>query len=432
MTLRRPATAALVATVCAAMTLAACGSGDDEAANTTAGGKTELTVSLFGTFGFDEVGLFDKYQSTHPDITIKYDSTQQEKNYWPALQTKLAAGKGASDVQGIEVGRITDVVANQSDKWVDLKSTPAGAQVASYPEWKSAAATTADGKVLGMGTDIGPTALCYRTDLLQKAGLPSDPAELAARLKTWDDYLALGQEFKAKAGKGQSWTDAAGGLYNVVISTEQQIYYDQSGKPVWDTNPTVKSAFDLSAKAAQDGLTAKLGQFTPEWDQGFASGSFATVACPSWMIGYIKGKAGDAGSGKWNVTGLPGGKGGNWGGAYLGVPAASKNQKEAAELIKWLTDPEQQAAVFAKVGNFPSNKLAFPMVADTKDEYFSGAPIGKVFGDIAAAAPTQILGKDDAVIKDQISTALQSVETNGVAPDKAWQSVGAQLKNQIG
>ena len=73
------------------------------------------------------------------------------------------------------------------------------------------------------------------------------------------------------------------------------------------------------------------------------------------MIGYIKGKAGDAGSGKWNVTTLPGGRGGNWGGAYLSIPAASKHKEQAAKLITWLTAPEQQAAVFSKVGNFPSN-----------------------------------------------------------------------------
>ncbi|MGN6611170.1 MAG: ABC transporter substrate-binding protein [Angustibacter sp.] len=430
MHLRRPVTALAAATICTALSLTACGGSNDDSAS--ASGPTTLTVSLFGTFGYQEAGLFEKYHQLHPDVTIKYDSTQQEKNYWTALQTKLASGRGASDVQGIEVGRITDVVANQASKWVDLKKTSASDQIADYPEWKEAAATTKGGQVVGLGTDIGPTGICYRTDLLKQAGLPDDPQQLAAKLTSWDDYIALGQQFKAKAPKGTAWTDSAGGIYNVVMATEKEIFYDADGKLVWDTNPAVKHAFDLGAQAAQQGLTAKLGQFTPEWDQGFSTGSFATLACPSWMIGYIKGKAGDAGSGKWNVTTLPGGVGGNWGGAYLGVPASSKHQKQAVELIKWLTAPEQQATVFAKVGNFPSNTKAFPMVADTKDDYFSGAPIGKVFGDIAKSAPTQIHGKDDGVIGNQIGTALQSVESNNVAPDKAWNTLRDQLKNQLG
>ena len=29
------------------------------------------------------------------------------------------------------------------------------------------------------------------------------------------------------------------------------------------------------------------------WNKGFSSGAFATVGAPSWMIGYIKGQAGD-------------------------------------------------------------------------------------------------------------------------------------------
>ncbi|WP_426563631.1 extracellular solute-binding protein [Angustibacter sp. McL0619] len=433
MHLRRPATAVAAATICVALGVTGCGSSssDDDAASGS-GGKTTLTVSLFGTFGYQEAGLFDKYHAAHPNITIKYDSTEQEKNYWTALQTKLASGSGASDVQAIEVGRITDVAQNQGDKWLDLKGTTAAAQIANYPAWKEAAATTKDGAVLGLGTDIGPTGICYRTDLMKAAGMPTDPAELASKLTSWDDYIAMGEQFKAKAPKGTSWTDAAGGLYNVVVSTESKIYYDESGQLIWNTNPAVKHAFDLSAKAGQDGLTAKLGQFTPEWNSGFSKGSFATIACPSWMVGYIKGQAGDGGSGKWNVTTLPGGVGGNWGGAYLSIPKQSKHQKEAADLIKWLTDPEQQATVFNKVGNFPSNKGAFTMVADTKDDYFSGAPIGKVFGDIAAAAPTQIHGKDDGTIQNQISTALQSVETNHVSPDKAWATLNDTLKTQLG
>ncbi|WP_460366294.1 hypothetical protein [Actinocorallia lasiicapitis] len=39
------------------------------------------------------------------------------------------------------------------------------------------------------------------------------------------------------------------------------------------------------------------------------------MACPSWMLGVIREKAGAAYRGKWDVTAIPGG-GGNWGGSY--------------------------------------------------------------------------------------------------------------------
>jgi cellobiose transport system substrate-binding protein len=422
--------AALVAGV--ALAVSACG-GSGGPAPQAAAGPVELTVSLFGTFGYQETGLFAEYEKQNPGVTIKYDSTQSEDAYWPALQTRLASGKGTSDVQGIEVARIADVVTNQKDLWTDLRNTPAGAEVGNYLAWKEKAATAKDGAVLGLGTDIGPMALCYRSDLLAQAGLPTDPATLAAQMKTWPDFLTVGEKYKAAAPPGSAWTDSAGGLYNAIVSGEQKIYYDETGALVYADNPAVRQAFDTAAGAATSGLTAKLEQFVdPGWDAGFGSGTFATIACPSWMIGYIKGKAGEAGSGKWNVTALPGGRGANWGGSYLAIPSASPHPEQAAKLITWLTAPEQQAKLFQQVGNFPSTTGGIAQVAGTTDAYFAGAPIGKIYSAAAQAAPVQILGPDDGVLKKVMTKALLSVEANGVRPADAWQAAQQAARQQIG
>lgn len=426
-------TAPVAAAVCGALLLSACGGAASGAADGGDGGPVELTVSLFGTFGYEEIGLFDRYEAENPGVTISYESTQGEDKYWPALQTRLASGSGVADVQGIEVARISQVVTEQADLWTDLRQTPAADAIDRFVEWKEPAATTADGAVLGLGTDIGPMGLCYRSDLLGQAGLPTDPAALSARMQSWDDYVALGREYQAAAPEGSAWMDSAGGFYNAIISTEEEIYYDTSGRLVHDTNPAVRSAFDTAAAAGQAGLTARLEQFVdPGWDAGFASGSFATIACPSWMIGYIKGKAGDAGAGQWNVTTLPGGAGGNWGGAYLGIPASSEHVEEAAELIAWLTAPEQQAEVFASAGNFPSTTEGIEMVGDATDPYFNDAPIGQIFTTSATAAPVQVLGPEDGVVKSAMVQALLSVEANGVAPADAWQSALDDVAGQVG
>jgi cellobiose transport system substrate-binding protein len=429
--MRTTRAAAAAAALSGALLLAACG-GSPSAASAQ-DGPVELTVSLFGTFGYDELGLFDRYEAEHPGVTITYESTQGEDKYWPALQTRLASGSGVADVQGIEVARISQVVADQADLWTDLRQTAAAASIDGYVEWKQPAATTPEGAVLGLGTDIGPMGLCYRSDLLEQAGLPTEPDALAARMQSWDDYVALGREYRAAAPEGSAWMDSAGGFYNAIVSTEEEIYYDGAGQLVHDTNPAVRAAFDTAAAAGQEGLTARLEQFVdPGWDAGFASGSFATIACPSWMIGYIKGKAGDAGAGKWNVTTLPGGAGGNWGGAYLGIPASSEHVEEAAELIAWLTAPEQQAEVFASAGNFPSTTGGIELVADATDPYFNDAPIGQIFTTSATAAPVQVLGPEDGVVKSSMVQALLSVEANGVAPADAWASALDDVAGQVG
>jgi cellobiose transport system substrate-binding protein len=427
--------AALVAVAASSvLLLTACGGGGGEPGGASAtGGPVEISVALFGTFGYEEAGLFDEYERLNPGVTIRYESTQGETNYWPALQTRLASGSGVADVQGIEVARISDVTTNQPDLWTDLRETPAAETLDGYLEWKSAAATTDDGAVLGLGTDIGPMAICYRQDLLQQAGLPTDPQALAAEMGSWDQFLALGQRFQANAPAGAAWHDSAGGLFNAIISTERELYSNDAGEPVYDTNPVIRNAFDVAARAGQSGLTAKLEQFLdPAWDQGFASGSFATIACPSWMIGYIKGKAGDGGSGRWNVTTLPGGQGGNWGGSYLGIPAVSEHKEEAGRLIAWLTAPEQQERVFREVANFPSRTQAVEAVSDATDQYFSGAPIGQIFSQSAQNAPVQTMGPNDGAIEEALVQALLSVETTGAAPQAAWDNAVRNIENQIG
>ncbi|MEU3609824.1 extracellular solute-binding protein [Streptomyces sp. NPDC035033] len=411
--------------------LAACGSGSSGTTADKADGKVTITVDLFGSFGYKEAGLYAEYEKLHPGVTIKQTDTEDEADYWKSLQTRLAGGGGLADVQGIEVGRIASVTQQQADRFEDLRKYGADGLKSQFADAKWAAATGKNGEVLGLGTDVGPEAMCYRTDLFEQAGLPTDRTELAKRWSTWDGYLELGKQYKAKAPGKSAWLDSVGSLFSIMIGQEKERFYDASGALIWETNPALKAAWDASVEASDAGLSAKLDQWSPQWNQAFAAGSFATIPCPAWMLGYIKGQAGETGKGKWDVAALPGGAG-NWGGSYLAVPRAAENKKEAYELIKWLTAPEQQAKVFAKQGNFPSSTGAIAEVADTEDPYFNGAPIGKIFGDAAKAAPVQVLGVHDQNISQQITNALSEVERKGLAPEKAWENAKKGVANTLG
>ncbi|MER7467940.1 extracellular solute-binding protein [Streptomyces sp. NPDC097981] len=423
----------LAAVAVSGVLLAACGSGSgpDGASSDAAGGDVTLTVDLFGAFGYREAGLYAEYEQLHPHVKIKQTDTEDEKDYWKSLQTRLAGGGGLADVQAVEVGRIASVTQQQAGKFVDLNQYGAGTLKEEFAAAKWSAATTKDGKVLGLGTDVGPEAMCYRSDLFKAAGLPTDRTELAARWATWDGYLELGRQYKEKAPAGSAWIDSVGSLNAIMVGQQKERYYDASGALVYETSPAVKAGWDASVKAAGDGLSAKLDQWSPPWNQAFSSGSFATLPCPAWMLGYIKGQAGDAGKGKWDVAKLPGGAG-NWGGSYLAVPSVAQHRKEAYELIKWLTAPEQQTKVFRKQGNFPSAGKSITQIADAKDPYFSDAPIGQIFGDAARQAPVQVLGLHDKDIADQIDNALSEVERKGTAPETAWSNAKKAVKNALG
>jgi cellobiose transport system substrate-binding protein len=415
------------------LAVAGCSSATNGTASPSANEKVTLKVGLFGTFGYQEAGLYGEYMAKHPNIKIVEESVEQETTYYQALQTHLGAGSGLADIQGIEVGRIADAVANQAGKWTDLNTLGAGDLKSTFYEWKWDAATTKDGQVLGLGTDIGPMGICYRTDLFKQAGLPTNRAEVAARWATWQGFIDLGRQYHAKAPKGSAFTDTASGMFNAIIGQSQEQFYDANGKPVYDTNPAVKNAWDLSMQAATSGITARVKQFDSAWNAGFASGSFATVACPAWMIGYIKGQAGNASAGKWDLAPLPGGAG-NWGGSYLGIPKAGKHHQEAYELARWLTAPEQQVAMWLKGQHFPSSSTAAadPKVATATDPYFNNAPLGVVFSAAAAKMPIAYNGPQAGVIKDQFTNGIVSVEQQGKSPDAAWEASLKSIQDALG
>ncbi len=419
-----------------ALALAACSGGSDGSAEQTPVAAPDeeepvtITVDSFGGIfdNYQKAGLLDAYMEEHPNVTIEYQETQNETDYWTALTTKLNSGSGLADIQPIEISRAALVTQQQQEQWVDMTQTAEADHIGDYPDAKTGAITTADGAVLGFGTDSGPMAICFRSDKLEEAGLPSTAEELSQEITDWDSYESVGQEYMDATG--EPWMDTVSGYYRLLTSVEPVRNYDEEGEPTWETNDTVRPSFMRAANAAA--LTANLSQFSPEWNTAMNTGEFATLACPAWMQGYIKQQAGDENSGNWSVMPLPQEMGGNWGGSYLSVPRASENAAAAIQLAAFLTNAESQTELFDQGLAFPSNSEALEQVSDVTDEYFSGAPIGEIFSASYESAPDQPLGIDDGVIDAALSEALVSVRANDVSPEDAWNTAVENINNQVG
>ncbi|MFZ4133075.1 ABC transporter substrate-binding protein [Streptomyces koyangensis] len=433
-TRRKPRTrvVAAISAVSALGLLVGCSGGGEGTGGGRKDGKVTITMGLYGVMGFKETGLLDKYMEENPDVVVKAEIAGDEQTYYTALQTHLAAGSGLKDIQGIEIGRAKELVDTQQDKFSDLSGVEGTDH---FLPWKQSQVTSDDGKVIGLGTDIGPMAVCYRKDKFEEAGLPTDRDEVAKLWEgDWAKYVAVGERFK-KGVKGDkvAFMDSASGLFNAMIYGGPQQFYDKEGELVYADNPVVKDAWKLASKAATSDLTAKLRQFQPGWDPGLANGTFATAVCPAWMLAHISEKAGEANKGKWDVAKAP--KGANWGGSFLGVMENSPVKKEAQELVAWLTAPEQQAFLFQKQSLFPSSRTALesPEVSGAKSEYFNDAPIGEIFGAAAREVPEeQVLGRKDGTIKDIFSQGLTLIESQNKTPDDAWNTTDERVKKAVG
>lgn len=429
---RRTALPAASALAVTALLLTACSSSGGGSSSANSNEKTTLTVGDFGTFGYKEAGLFDAYTAAHPNVTIKEDTTTAEADYWTALQTHLSAGGGLDDIQALEVGRIALATSDALSGAFEDVSKAAGVNKGDYLPWKWQQATTAAGKTIGLGTDVGPMAVCYRQDLFQAAGLPSDPAAVGALWAgDWSKYVQAGRDFQAKAPKGTYFMDSATGLFNGVVSSSTQQYY-KDGKLAYTDSASVKSAWDLAMQADAAGASEGLKEFDTPWQSAFAQSTFATTICPSWQQANIQKFSGAANAGKWNVAQAP--AAGNWGGSFLSVPSSGKHRTEAEALAAWLTAPEQQAKVFQAVGNIPSNQGAYSLsaVTDFKNPYIGpNAAVGQIFSTAAKAIQPAETGPHAGDLQNDFSNGILLVEQNHKSASEAWSTTVQQIDSSI-
>ena len=285
---RRTTTAALAGSAAVALTLAGCaGGGATPETSAPSDEPVTLTVATFNNFGYTDE-LLAQYTELHPNVTIEHTiaatSNDARSNYF----TKLGAGSGLADIEAVEIDWFAELM-QYSDKLYDL-SDPSLAD--RWVPWKTAAATDADGRLVAYGTDIGPQGICYRQDLFEAAGLPTDPNEVSALLTgSWDDYFAVGADYVAATGN--AWFDSAAATYQGMINQVEAAYEDPAtGDVIATENPEVKEIYlaVLDASATQ---SAHLSQWSPDWAAGQANGDYATMLCPGWMLGVISGNAPD-------------------------------------------------------------------------------------------------------------------------------------------
>jgi cellobiose transport system substrate-binding protein len=422
--LRALAAAALVAGV--ALGSAACSKKDSSTGGN--GGPVTVVLQFFGKPGLKEAA--DKFNATSTDIKIDAQNMGELKDFDPKLAQWLATGQGAGDIVMLEEGNLQKYLLD-SKGFADLNTLGAGGLKDAYLPYKWSGGATADGKKLvGLGTDIGGLAMCYRRDLFQKAGFPTERGAFSALWKSWDDWARKGQEFKAK-NPGAAWIDSATSVMQpYIMQNSDTWFYDTADKYVGDSNAVVKRAWDFGLDLAGKGLTAKLARWSPDWDAAFKNAAFATVPCPAWMTGIISSRAGAEAKGQWDVAQIPGGSG-NWGGSYLAIPAQSKHKQPAFTALKWLTGKDGALAAYAAAGAMPSAVQALddPAFKDSTNEYFNNAPTGQIFGASAKALKPIHLGPKHQQLWETIfEPQMQAAEQGKLTSAAAWAKAQEEAK----
>lgn len=411
-----------------ALSLVGCSDSNEKASSGKSGSDEKVTLDfwVFGSTGYQK--LIDEYQKEHPNVKIKLNEGEMNDMH-NNLFTSISAGSGAPDIAMIEVSQM-EKFKEASERFYNLKEYGADEYEKNFLDWKWQQGQNVDGSFqMGFPTDIGPTAMFYRTDVLEAAGLPTEPEELSAKLNTWEDFYEMAKTVKEKTGKPMS--DSPELVFNALRDQQSEHYFNEKDELIIEDS--VKGAYDYTAKMIQEGLVGKNSLWTPEWGSAMAEGSYAVMpGAPAWMMGVVKGNAPEAG-GKWSLTNIPEGAG-NWGGSFLTVPKESKHPEEAVEFISWLTSPESQLKSFNDMGLFPSTPDVYENeeFLATTDDYFSGQPTAKIFAEAAKSVKPVYMGKNYAIVNTEILTALTNVATKKADPEKEWNKAVERIEKQIG
>lgn len=404
----------------------AVGCSSQPASNSNTGGsKEKVTLTLWYWNKSLDDNLLAQASKQFPNIELKTEKIGGD--FKAKLTTTLAAGAGGPDIIGLNTW-VGEFFPN-ANKFVNLYDLGAKDLEKDYLKWKWSQAITPDGKaMIGLPMDTGPTALFYRQDLFQKAGLPTEPADVAAKLKTWEDYIEAGK--KLKAATNSFMFDNISTVFSQALSQNDKLYFDTSDKFIGDQDH-VKKAWGYAGTVSKLGLSAKLDRSTPEWNAALSNGSIASFVGAVWMKSILKDASPDT-AGKWRVARAPGGDGNN-GGSFIGILKTSKHPKEAFEVIKWLMNPENQLQSYTTMDLFPSTPGVYTDAKMARaEDYFGGQKTGEIFSKSAENVKVAYRGHkfsiaDTVFLKEE----LPLVEKQGKDPDAALNDAIAKIKKEL-
>ncbi|TQS47119.1 carbohydrate ABC transporter substrate-binding protein [Cryptosporangium phraense] len=378
----------------------------------TGAGKTDGTSLWCWPGGLSTKVVADAKQKFRNDTTLIY--SEYSGNFRQKLTSALSGRAPA--ITGIKGEDIASFLP-RADQFVDLTTLGADRLTSAYLPSKWQEATAVDGRQVGIPIDIGPTAMFYRTDVFDRAGLPTDPADVDAATATWAEFLAFGKRLRARLPGTYVLANTLT-MFTIEVCQSGKRFVDQFNHFVGD-DEHVKNAWDVAVQASTGGLCAGIDNDDKRWGPALAAGSIAVSFGAAWHAQDIESDAPSA-SGAWRVAAGPAG-GANIGGSFLAIPASTTDQATAFEIIEWILSPENEARAYTDARLFPSTPSSYSMPALTEPEpYYGGQRTIDVFSASARKTRRAYEAPSDAAIQDVYLNELRNVEYHGKKPEQAW------------
>ncbi|MEN6340452.1 MAG: carbohydrate ABC transporter substrate-binding protein [Clostridiaceae bacterium] len=239
--------------------------------------------------------------------------------------------------------------------------------------------TDASGALKGLTWQACPAGLIYRRSIAKAVLGTDDPAEVQAKLDTWEKFEAVAADAKAL---GYYMVSGYDDDYRVFSNNATTTWVDENNKIQFDAN--ILKWIEQTKTFTDNGYNNKAILWSPEQMAGAkAEGTVMCYFGPGWFFDFTLAPAtladseaeaavGNGSYGDWAIVKGP--QGYYWGGTWLCAAAGSDNLELTTLIMKTMTcDKDTLVGIVNDFNDFTNNEEAMTEIANSD---FSSAFLG--------------------------------------------------------
>ncbi len=386
--MKKRALSILLTTAMVAAMFTGCGKNTGSSTDTPAGAKTDGGKVLniycwndeFQNRITDHYTKYEKVDSTTGkigDVTVKWIITPNAENaYQNALDAALMKQGYAEADDKVDIFLVeADYALKYVDSPVSLDVTALGITTDNLKDqykYTQDIMTDSEGKLKGLSWQGCPGLLFYNREACKDIWGTDEAADIQAKVKDWDTFLASAAEAKAKGYQMVSSVNDTYRVYSNNVSSKWVV----DGKINIDAN--IKKWVDDSMKMVENGYAGTHALWSDDWSAGFyPDGKVVCYFGPAWFINFSMAadKDGSIGNvGGWGATEGP--QGFFWGGTWICAATGTDNYTEIKDImLAMTTDATVMKGIVEKDSDFVNNKTAMNEMASGS---YQCAPLGNI------------------------------------------------------
>ena len=380
---------------------------------------------VFNIYAWNEEfkGFFEKYYEVPEGVTVNWIITPSDNGaYQQKLDEALLNQENAADDDKV------DMFLAEADYILKYAGSPFTQDIQAlgvtdfsnaYP-YTVQAASDAEGVVKGVSFQCCPSALIYRRSIAKDVLGTDDPAEVQAKLDSWDKFNAVAAD---AAAKGYLMTSSFAETYRVFSNNTTSPWVNENNELQFDE--AILAWMDQTEMFVENGYTLTSGIWDDETTaQMFADGKTMCFFGPAWYFNFCMGNAQDPEKGcygDWAICQGP--QAHFWGGTWLMAPSGTDNPTMLADIMDtFINDEEVCSKLIENEAQFTNNQAVNAKYAE--DPSFGNAFLGgqndvALFVDLAKNIRFENSTIYDQLLNEGLQNHLQEHYRGSVDKDTA-------------